>query len=296
MNTDKKDEALKLAQKWYDSGNEDPDEFTEMIKQVIALAESALERMAKNERELGLDYMVQPAQDKEPCGWRMKHNGEWAYSFTEDAWDFIRRVPKAQQQEQGRQIDQLIKERDHRDEIIDKLCDAVLGPDRYEWSSQYFFEDAVREVEERMAALEQPAQQQEPVQETSWQALPAGPIKVLHQCRAALIGPVADGLARRCAVAAIDAELARPAQQQEPVAYMNQNGVIHPTDYEWEGVGNILTPLYTSPPASKPWVGLTDEEAEDIWNCYCDEMGEASINDAPDIARAIEAKLKEKNV
>ena len=66
------------------------------------------------------------------------------------------------EQEQGRQIDQLIRERDHRDEIIDKLCDAVLGPDRYEWSSQYFFEDAVREVEERMAALEQPAQQ-EPV-------------------------------------------------------------------------------------------------------------------------------------
>nr|DAT24719.1 MAG TPA: hypothetical protein [Caudoviricetes sp.] len=57
------------------------------------------------------------------------------------------------QQEQDRQIDQLIQERDHRDEIIDKLCDAVLGPDRYEWSSQYFFEDAVREVEERMAAL-----------------------------------------------------------------------------------------------------------------------------------------------
>ena len=41
----------------------------------------------------------QPAQHTEPCGWRMKHNGEWAYSFTEDAWDFIRRVPKAQQQE-----------------------------------------------------------------------------------------------------------------------------------------------------------------------------------------------------
>ena len=66
------------------------------------------------------------------------------------------------QQEQDRQIDQLIQERDHRDKIIDKLCDAVLGPDRYEWSSQYFFEDAVREVEERIAALEKPAQQ-EPV-------------------------------------------------------------------------------------------------------------------------------------
>jgi hypothetical protein len=59
----------------------------------------------------------------------------------------------------------------------------------------------------------QPVQEQ--AQETGWQALPAGPIKVLHQCRAALIGPVADGLARRCAVAAIDAELARPAQQDE---------------------------------------------------------------------------------
>ena len=44
-----------------------------------------------------------------------------------------------------------------------------------------------------------------------------------------------------------------------------------------------------------PWIGLTDEERDDIWNRYCDEMGEASINDAPDIASAIEAKLKEKN-
>jgi hypothetical protein len=45
----------------------------------------------------------------------------------------------------------------------------------------------------------------------------------------------------------------------------------------------------------REWVGLTDEEVDDIWNRYCDEMGEASINDAEDIARAIEAKLKEKN-
>ena len=53
--------------------------------------------------------------------------------------------------------------------------------------------------------------------------------------------------------------------------------------------------LYTSPQPSKPWVSLTEEEAEDIWNRYCDEMGKASINDAPDITRAIEAKLREKN-
>ncbi len=47
-----------------------------------------------------------------------------------------------------------------------------------------------------------------------------------------------------------------------------------------------LVPLYTEPQQRKP---LTDEEIDDIWNRYCDEMGEASINDAYDIARAIEA-------
>lgn len=54
-----------------------------------------------------------------------------------------------------KQLDEVMRERDHREEIINQLCDAVLGPDRYEWSSMHFFEDAVREVEERMAALAQ---------------------------------------------------------------------------------------------------------------------------------------------
>ena len=48
-------------------------------------------------------------------------------------------------------------------------------------------------------------------------------------------------------------------------------------------------------PPKRTWVGLTDEEIEDIWNSYCDEMGEASINDALDIARAIESALRSKN-
>jgi hypothetical protein len=46
--------------------------------------------------------------------------------------------------------------------------------------------------------------------------------------------------------------------------------------------------LYTTPP-KRPWVGLTDEDISSIWhNCkpYYDE---------DDFARAIEAKLKEKN-
>lgn len=60
-----------------------------------------------------------------------------------------------------------------------------------------------------------------------------------------------------------------PAQQQEPVAW------IDPKHLEWlaqspdnlTGAGLAarqrfadMVPLYTAPPASKPWVGLTDEE------------------------------------
>jgi hypothetical protein len=50
----------------------------------------------------------------------------------------------------------------------------------------------------------------------------------------------------------------------------------------------LATPPQGSP-ARRP---LTDEEIDDIWNRYCDEMGEASINDAYDIARAIERAHK----
>ncbi len=42
---------------------------------------------------------------------------------------------------------QAIKERDHAEKIIDKLCDAVLGTERAEWSTGYYFEDAVDDVE-----------------------------------------------------------------------------------------------------------------------------------------------------
>jgi hypothetical protein len=54
------------------------------------------------------------------------------------------------------------------------------------------------------------------------------------------------------------------------------------------------TPLYTAPP-QREWVGLKDEEKDDMWNTYCDEMGNVSISDSDEIFRAVEAKLKEKN-
>ena len=56
-----------------------------------------------------------------------------------------------------REIEQLIRERDQRDEIIDRLCDAVLGSERPEWSSAYGFDDAVADVEARITQLHQPS-------------------------------------------------------------------------------------------------------------------------------------------
>lgn len=83
------------------------------------------------------------------------------------------------------------------------------------------------------------------------------------------------------------------AEKQEPVALE----AVYETIIQWdEGGGKRsrrelarrIVALYTTPPAAQRQP-LTDEQIDDIWNRYCDEMGEASINDAYDIARAIEA-------
>jgi hypothetical protein len=53
-----------------------------------------------------------------------------------------------------------------------------------------------------------------------------------------------------------------------------------------------VRPLYTTPPAAQ-WVGLTDEEAMQTWEGIIKYApGEVRLKD---FARAIEAKLKEKN-
>jgi len=71
--------------------------------------------------------------------------------------------------------------------------------------------------------------------------------------------------------------LAQP--EQEPEAWYDKHGMI--THDPFEGV----TPLYTTPP-KRPWVGLTDEEREEILESYLTAGGRA---------RAIEKALKEKN-
>jgi hypothetical protein len=77
--------------------------------------------------------------------------------------------------------------------------------------------------------------------------------------------------------------------KDEPVAWMNQNGVVRKVGYEW-GPNNTLTALYATPP-QRTWVGLTDEEIVLIV-AEC-----AASHQHTDIhfAKAIEAKLKEKN-
>ena len=66
------------------------------------------------------------------------------------------------------------------------------------------------------------------------------------------------GTKKQEAITAIKEALAQP--EQEPVAHMNQHGVIHEAGYPW-GPTNRLEPLYTTPPQRKP---LTDEQRKEI--------------------------------
>ena len=146
------------------------------------------------------------------------------------------------------------------------------------------------------------------------------------------------------AIAAIREALAeQPAQQQEPVVWMYVNKSTHETKFQkhmsdfvdhslWSEVPLYGEPLANHelqcvcgavwcgdemvhlpdkrPPASKPWVGLTEEDIEaampgGIYDCLADPwdcgVGDGDYmrsikNDVVRIVRAIEAKLKEKNI
>jgi hypothetical protein len=78
------------------------------------------------------------------------------------------------------------------------------------------------------------------------------------------------------------------APVQEPVAW-RYRGIFHEFDPSDWAEGPV-TPLYTTPPAAqRQWQGLTDE---DISAAY-EQMTDYEMYD--EFARAIEAKLKEKN-
>jgi hypothetical protein len=103
--------------------------------------------------------------------------------------------------------------------------------------------------------------------------------------------------------------LAQP--EQEPVACIWEKNDGYKS-LEWDDLDaneiqeiglKSYTPLYTHPP-QRTWVGLTDEEIKAYWSqLWCDiNQIKFASNDAPQketvifiFAKAIEAKLKEKN-
>ena len=77
----------------------------------------------------------------------------------------------------------------------------------------------------------------------------------------------------------------QPAQR-EPVGWVDDDGTVFWKDKPPADGAD----LYTSPPASKPWAGLTVEEKNQVaWSCG------AMSADWLEFAEAIEAKLKDKN-
>ena len=86
--------------------------------------------------------------------------------------------------------------------------------------------------------------------------------------------------------------LAQP--EPEPVAWLcwedKENNLLADTVLSDKACTECF-PVYTAPP-KKEWVGLTnDEQLEAIWESGKDGL----TGDRYDVARAIEAKLKEKN-
>jgi len=81
------------------------------------------------------------------------------------------------------------------------------------------------------------------------------------------------------------AEEAFSVSEQKPVAWMWSDGT---TTSDPDRADGTWTPLYTAP---RQWVGLTDEEIDKLRHLYDGTAGWTIER----FARAIEAKLKEKN-
>lgn len=83
--------------------------------------------------------------------------------------------------------------------------------------------------------------------------------------------------------------------EQEPVAWQDTEKHSELVSSEdWENIDQkwryMYRPLYTAPLPRREWVGLTEDEVVDLL-----PVGDWEIEPTLDIARAIEAKLKEKN-
>jgi hypothetical protein len=87
------------------------------------------------------------------------------------------------------------------------------------------------------------------------------------------------------------ADLLEQAQQAEPVAFASHGVVNWIADKQFQYEAD----LYTSPPPRQPWVGLTDVEWMNIVNKDHAWFGHRPEDVAHEVAKLVEAKLKEKN-
>lgn len=80
-----------------------------------------------------------------------------------------------------------------------------------------------------------------------------------------------------------DEALAQP--EQEPVAWITNNGDGWLRWHRAKDNNSNSIPLYATPP-QRTWIGLTDEEANELWE---------STDSDWELMKRTEAKLKEKN-
>jgi hypothetical protein len=94
--------------------------------------------------------------------------------------------------------------------------------------------------------------------------------------------------AKRNTTESITALRAAIEQAQEPVAWISEGGDVSRSKRYMDQMGFKCNPLYTAP---RQWQGLTDEEIAEVGHLYDWTAGWTIER----FARAIEAKLKEKN-
>jgi hypothetical protein len=97
------------------------------------------------------------------------------------------------------------------------------------------------------------------------------------------------------AITAIKQARSAPVQEQRPYAYANPNDLCADTAFRWCEIGEFTMPVYTTPPAAREWVGLTDEEVNDCIKFPRRNLLARDGTTSQRIARAIETKLREKN-
>ena len=134
----------------------------------------------------------------------------------------------------------------------------------------------------REALAEQPAQQQEPVAITAEQAYEMGANGAEPTNEERLLFEA--WMRGHCWAVVGEWDGKTYVHKQESTGFVNASAMR--TRQLWAAWRDRAA--LTSPPASKPWVGLTDEEIQTIWR----NSEHMTVNQ---VCRAIEAKLREKN-